>query len=311
MTSPGMTSRRMTTGQGPTVLDSRLSTVGCRADRLSDPRRMVGDNDAMSTLEAESQSPTRMHSAVLSPIGDGGRAELVERRLGQAISGGVLLSGERLPSESELARSLRVSPVTVREALGTLRERGLITTRRGRNGGSFVTAAADPTAFARERLGELTRLALRDLGLHYLVIGSSCVALAAERAHPSELSVIRRRLERGRASHRQGWARHYDEALLELAALSQSARLTREQMKLQAEISPLLALIDDSDAHRDRQAAAIGAVLDAVASGDSATAADTFRSITRDNIDQLVELHEELHSAPHAPPTQAEGRTNN
>lgn len=247
-----------------------------------------------STTASDVHAPTRMHSAVLSPIGDQGRAELVEERLRQAITGGVLRGGERLPSESELARILRVSPVTVREALGSLRDRGLITTRRGRNGGSFVTATTDPTEFARQRLRELTRLALRDLGLHYLAIGSSCVALAAERAHPNEVIPIRRRLERGLEGDRVEWVRHYDESLLELSALSQSARLTQEQMKLQAECSPLLALIDDEGVARKAQVTGLGAVLDAVAAGDPDEAVASFRTITRENVERLVTLREDL-----------------
>ena len=247
-----------------------------------------------TTNPAESFAPTRMQSAVLSPIGDRGRAELVEQRLGQAITGGVLRNGERLPSESELARTLRVSPVTVREALGTLRERGLITTRRGRNGGSFVTETADPTEFTRQRLRDLTRLALRDLGLHYLAIGTACVRLAALRAHPSEVVPIRSRLERHLGADGSAWARHHDESLLELASLSQSARLTQEQMTLQAEFSPLLALADDRGPARKRLFDALMAILAAVADGDPDPAVAAFEEITVANVERLVELHEEL-----------------
>ena len=49
----------------------------------------------------------------------------------------------QLPSELELAERLGVSTVTVREALTSLREQGLVRTRRGRGGGSFVTAPDD------------------------------------------------------------------------------------------------------------------------------------------------------------------------
>ena len=252
-----------------------------------------------STPAADTHAPTRMHRAVLSPIGDQGRAELVEERLRQAITGGVLRGGERLPSESELARILRVSPVTVREALGMLREKRLITTRRGRNGGSFVTPTTEPAEFARQRLRELTRLALRDLGLHYLAIGSSCVALAAERAHPNEVIPIRHRLQRGLDADQEAWVRHHDEALLELAALSQSARLTQEQMKLQAECSSLLALIDDGGEVRAVQVKGLLAVLDAVAAGDSESAVEAFRTVTRENVDRLIALHEELQGEMH------------
>ena len=45
-------------------------------------------------------------SVVFAPLDGTGRAELVEQRLTDAIVSGVLRDGERLPSESELSRSL-------------------------------------------------------------------------------------------------------------------------------------------------------------------------------------------------------------
>jgi DNA-binding FadR family transcriptional regulator len=52
-------------------------------------------------------------------------------------------AGDRIPSEDEIARHLRVSKVTVREALGHLEAQGLVERRRGVYGGSFV---AKPTS---------------------------------------------------------------------------------------------------------------------------------------------------------------------
>src|SRR5690606_821236 len=108
--------------------------------------------DARSADTTAPRQPHRLHGALFQPIGDEGRAELVERRLVDAIQRGHLRAGERLPAESELARSFGVAPVTVREALLAVRGRGLIVTRRGRNGGSFVADDADPLAFARAEL---------------------------------------------------------------------------------------------------------------------------------------------------------------
>src|SRR6266851_8359021 len=59
------------------------------------------------------------------PLDEGGRAETVARRLAQAIGLGLLLDGERLPAESQLASQFGVSPVTLREALAILRTMGL------------------------------------------------------------------------------------------------------------------------------------------------------------------------------------------
>ena len=81
---------------------------------------------------------------LFAPLDEGGRAETVARRLAKAIRLGLLLDGERLPAESHLAGQFGVSTVTLREALASLRQMGLVETRRGRRGGSFVRAPDDP-----------------------------------------------------------------------------------------------------------------------------------------------------------------------
>src|SRR5690349_11439965 len=84
--------------------------------------------------------------AVFAPLTPGGRAAAVTRRLRDAIVLGVLGDGEQLPSEVELAEALGVAPVTARESLQSLRQLGLVTTRRGRGGGSFVRTPEHPDA---------------------------------------------------------------------------------------------------------------------------------------------------------------------
>lgn len=234
--------------------------------------------------------PRRLEGALFQSIGDAGRAELVERRLADAITGGLLRAGERLPSESELARTFGVAPATVRESLLGLRARGLVVTRRGRNGGSFVAEGADPISHAREALRNSSRLALRDLGAHYAAITAACVRLAARRAVPSEVQQLRTRFERLDAGDLEQWRRTLDDVQIELVALSQSARLTREQMRLQAEISPLLRLVDTVGEARGIQRALLLAVIDAVERGDGPGAADATEQMVDAVIDALITM---------------------
>lgn len=62
----------------------------------------------------------------------------VEQQLKQAILSGTIRKGERFPSESKLAEQFAVSRATVREALRSLAESGLIRKLPGASGGSFV-----------------------------------------------------------------------------------------------------------------------------------------------------------------------------
>lgn len=256
----------------------------------------VGQNDAVlaSTTTSGQGHPSRLQSAVFQPIGDEGRAALVERRISEAITGGVLAPGTRLPAESELARLFGVAPVTAREALLSLRERGLVVTRRGRNGGSFVAESADSAEFATRALRDMSRVALRDLAAHYLAITGACVSLAAQRADPSEIARIRSRVERFASDDPAAWRRTADDAQLELSALSQSARLTREQMRLQAELSPFLALVDAAEGTRDRSRRRLLGVLDAVDAADSDAATARVREAIADAVDWLIDRQAEL-----------------
>jgi DNA-binding FadR family transcriptional regulator len=61
----------------------------------------------------------------------------------QAIKLGAVTTGERLPPERTLAKCLGISRVTLREALRTLTDAGLVESRRGRTGGTFITYRPD------------------------------------------------------------------------------------------------------------------------------------------------------------------------
>lgn len=66
------------------------------------------------------------------------RRELANRII-TAIAVGAYSPGQQLPSERQLAASQLVSRVTVRGALEIVKKKGLISSRRGRGGGNFVT----------------------------------------------------------------------------------------------------------------------------------------------------------------------------
>ncbi|MEO5921075.1 MAG: GntR family transcriptional regulator, partial [Pseudolysinimonas sp.] len=69
------------------------------------------------------RTSTSAGAVVFAPLDGAGRAELVERRLTDAIVLGLLADGERLPSESEMAKRFGVATVTAREALEALRDK--------------------------------------------------------------------------------------------------------------------------------------------------------------------------------------------
>jgi len=225
-------------------------------------------------------------SVVFAPLSDVGRAELVLQRLQNAITGGVLHDGERLPSESELGRRLGVAVVTVREALESLRDAGLIDTRRGRDGGSFVTFDPETARrFVDARIHGLSRLDLRDAAVQYSAIAGMAAEIAADRASEDDVAGLRELEEQADATTGTGARRAVARFQLEVAALSQSPRLVREELRLQAEIGSLLWLCLRDEHVRTRSTAARAAVIDALAAADPERA----RSVTLQRITGAVE----------------------
>lgn len=212
-------------------------------------------------------------AAVFAPLDVGKRADAVVRRLSEGIHLGLLAPDEQLPSETDLAEAFGVSAVTVREALTALRGQGLLVTRRGRNGGSFVRGGpadeAAETAVLRERLRAVSPSELRDLADHYVALASTCAALAAERAGEQDVALIADSVAALAAATDAGASRRAESRFhVELAAAAQSPRLTRAVIGMQAEIGPLLwpsrGEADVVTRHRG--------ILDAVVAGDGSGA---------------------------------------
>jgi DNA-binding FadR family transcriptional regulator len=88
-------------------------------------------------------------------------ARISEKIVGQileALFRGDLKPGEKLPSENELTKIFGVSRNTVREALHSLKQLGLIDIRQGSLGGAFVSKI-DLDALA-EKMGNLLKMTL-------------------------------------------------------------------------------------------------------------------------------------------------------
>ena len=121
----------------------------------------------------------------------------------EAIATGRLRPGDRLPSEAEQARGFQVSRATVREALRSLAEAGLISTVRGRGGGSFVNRVDSGPAerSLSEAMGLLLHvdaISVDELLEARRALEGTCARLAAARRNPPDLAAMARILERAR-----------------------------------------------------------------------------------------------------------------
>ena len=86
------------------------------------------------TMESESEKT----SVRFSQISRGRLSDNITQNLKNAIFQGHYKSGDRIPTETELAMTFGVSRNLVREAFRNLELTGLIRVQRGKNGGTFV-----------------------------------------------------------------------------------------------------------------------------------------------------------------------------
>lgn len=175
---------------------------------------------------------------VLRPVrGGNGFEEAVEQLL-QVIRLGLVPAGGRLPPERELAGRLAISRVTLREALRVLHEEGLVESRRGRQGGTFVRArrAGEGPAAGAGRAADLDDvLRLREV----LEVGA--VGLCARaRLSGGDADLLRARLRATGDASTDDYRRADTLLHLTLADLSGSPSLSRHYAAVRARVNELL-----------------------------------------------------------------------
>lgn len=226
----------------------------------------------MNAAEAADQArPSSLPDAVLRPVREGNAFESTVEVLGTAIRLGVFAEGERLPPERELAERLRVGRATLREAIGALRQAGLVTTSRGRTGGTMVvyrgpgSGSGSPVSMLHGDAEIADVLAFRRVvepGAAHLA--ASAVLTAEQRAW------LVATLQATEASDADGGRRVADARLhLAVAALSGSAMVVDAVTQAQARLSELLAAIPVLRLNIEHSNAQHAALVSAVLAGDA------------------------------------------
>ncbi len=123
-------------------------------------------------------------------------AEQVAECLTRSILDGTYRPGARLPAENSLAEEYGVSRSTVRQALDLLHSQGVVTVKRGRNGGYFLFSHLTDDCGSRlagclfTALGA-ARISLGELYETRTIIQVHSCGLAAERRQAKDLEAIK------------------------------------------------------------------------------------------------------------------------
>ncbi len=212
-------------------------------------------------------------STIYAPVAAPSTYDHTLERLGTAIRIGLLVPGDRLPPERELADHLGISRSTLRQALATLTESGHLIAVRGRAGGTFV-AEAPPVASSAPYPLEHSR-AMLDWRTA-LELGT--VQLAAERATPDQRAALANAA--ATRSNGEDWAtfRRWDAAFHVLVAeAANSRRVVAATVRVQGEMSDLLTFLAPEPSGRAAVAEQHRQVAQAVARGDAQGAREAMR----------------------------------
>ena len=117
--------------------------------------------------------------------------EQIVKQIEESILKGALKAGDQLPAERELAQQFGVSRTAVREAVKTLREKGLVESYSGR--GTFITNGTSQAI--KQSLDFMMRIGQQD-GLAQLaevrqILEPEIAALAASRVQEQHLAMMR------------------------------------------------------------------------------------------------------------------------
>ncbi|MFF7311907.1 FCD domain-containing protein [Streptomyces sp. NPDC008137] len=216
---------------------------------------------------------------VLRPVRAGNGFEEALEQILQVVRLGLVAGGERLPAERELAERLGISRVTLREVLKVLQDQGLVESRRGRYGGTFVLPRTDAGGEdeLRRRIAEVDIedvLRFREV----LEVGAAGLC-AAHGLDGKQAERLREALARTHDAPLSDYRRLDTLLHLTIAELSGSPTLTAQYAGVRASVNDLLdciPLLVRNLEHSQRQHTAL---VEAVIEGD----ADQAREIMREH----------------------------
>ena len=134
------------------------------------------------------------------PLVTASLAKQIAEKIRGSITDGTLKADDRLPTEDEFAKQLRVSRPTIREALKQLTAQGLIRSRRGPAGGTFVNRPSHEEVSSNLTTATALLVSLGEFEVpealearHELEV--ICARLAAKKNAEAELNIMAKEIE--------------------------------------------------------------------------------------------------------------------
>jgi DNA-binding FadR family transcriptional regulator len=216
----------------------------------------------MATTEGADRLPQ-----VLRPVRAGNGFEEALEQILQVVRLGLVPAGERLPAERDLAEQLGISRVTLREVLKVLQDQGLVESRRGRYGGTFVRRREGAAGGEDELRRRLEDVDLEDVLRFREVLEAGAAELCAGRGlRKDQEDRLLDALSATQDAPLTDYRRLDTLFHLTLAELSGSTTLAGQYAAVRATVNDLLdcipLLVRNLEHSQQQHAAIVAAVLD-------------------------------------------------
>lgn len=154
---------------------------------------------------AEPQAVAASPSPTFRPVEVHRAADDIASQIRQQITDGHLRPGAKLPAERKLAEELGVSRNTLREAVRSLEQAGLVYLKKGAHGGIFIAQGNGPSVIGAlldlYRLGGVTP---RQLTQARIWVEPMIVREACRRATPEGIALLNRNIDMALAAAERG-----------------------------------------------------------------------------------------------------------
>lgn len=210
-----------------------------------------------------------------SPIQPLRAHEYVAEQVQRHIALRLLAPGEALPSERELAAIFGVGRPTIQHALRVLEADGLVETRRGRHGGTFVSAPAEDAGALDDLMTRLLRqrAELDEVLVYRRVIEPRVAREAARRRRREDLGAMARAIRAmAEAFSEADYMRGDTEFHLALARATRNRFLLRSIEDIRLALNDAISLLPESDTWHRRLSGEHEAIVEAIRARDGEAA---------------------------------------
>jgi GntR family transcriptional repressor for pyruvate dehydrogenase complex len=206
--------------------------------------------------------------------------EYVAEQIRRQITLRLIASGEPLPPERQLASIFGVGRATVQAAIRLLEAERLVETRRGRNGGSFVTAVENDSIAKDYLLVRLRRERghIEDALVFRQAVETFGAELAARSRRASELADIRSAAQRSAdADTDQAFMAEDTELHLAIARAARNEFVYQAVEVVRLALNDALTALPESKLWQERSTEQHAGIVAAIERRDPGGAADAMR----------------------------------